>query len=92
MAKTVRRILTYRKVENDVTFWIDVATSRTERDKLISLIYETLSMYQIDTIVNRKNLSIYIVVGLGAVSYYEDVCGDILDAYTEWYMHRSTII
>lgn len=92
MAKPTKRILIFKKADSDVAFWIDVATSQTERNKLIALIYETLSMYEIETIVNRKNLSTYIVVGLGAVKHYEDVCNDILDAYTEWYMHRSTII
>lgn len=33
MAKPTKRILTFKKAENDVTFWIDVATSQTERDK-----------------------------------------------------------
>lgn len=92
MAKPTKRILTFKKAENDVTFWIDVATSQTERDKLIALIYETLSMYEIDSVVTKKNLSTYIVVGLGLISYYEDVCNDVLDAYTEWYMHRRTTI
>lgn len=88
MAKPTKRLLTYKKVDNDVTFWIDVATSQMERDKLIFLIYETLSMYQIDTIVKKKNLSVYIVVGLGLVSYFEDVCNDVIDAYTDWYTHQ----
>ena len=92
MAKPTKRILTFKKVENDITFWIDVATSQRERDKLISLIYETLSIYQIEAIVARKNLSTYIVNGLGLISYFEDVCNDVIDAYTEWYMHRSTTI
>ena len=92
MAKYNKRILSFKKVENDVTVWIDAATSQRERDKVINIIYETLSIYGLDFVVSKKNLSIYVIGGLGTIEYYEDVCNDIFDAYTEWYMHRSITV
>ena len=92
MAKPVKRIISFKKVENDITVWVDVATSQQERDKVVNIIYEIISMYQLDLIIKKKNLSTYIIEGLGAVGYYQNVCDDIYDAYTEWYMHRKTII
>lgn len=93
MAKqALKKIISFKKVENDITVWVDVATSQQEREKVVNISYEILSMYQLDLIIRKKNLSTYIIEGLGMVGYYQNVCDDIFDAYTDWYMHRHTTI
>lgn len=83
-----KKILSFKKSDEDILLVVDAATSVRERDKVVNTVYEILSMYQVDCIVRKKNISVFIIEGLGRFDFYQDVCNDIFDAYTDWYMHR----
>lgn len=87
-----KKILSFKKDSDDILLWVDAATPVREREKVVNTVYEVLSMYQVDCIVRKKNISVFIIEGLGRFSFYQDVCDDIFDAYTEWYMHRIVTI
>lgn len=87
-----KKILSFKKDGDDILLWVDAATSVRERERVVNVVYETLSMYQVDCIVKKKNISVFIIEGLGKFNFYQDVCDDIFDAYTEWYMHRIVTI
>lgn len=87
-----KKILSFKKDGDDILLLIDAATSIRERERVVNVVYETLSMYQVDCIVRKKNISVFIIEGLGKFDFYQDVCTDIFDAYTDWYMHRVVTV
>lgn len=85
-----KRITTFKIEENHVRFWIDAASSNKERDKLIQTIYEVLSIYELDFVVEKQNLTTYIVKGLQLIPHVQFVLDDILEFYIDWYRNRDS--
>lgn len=81
------------KVETDnIIINIDAATSQRERDKITAAVYRVLSYYNLDYVVNKKNISNYYIEGLANLSYYKDIIQDIETEYLEWYLERPGAI
>lgn len=92
MANKRKSILMFKVETDNIIINIDAATSQRERDKITAAVYRVLSYYNLDYVVNKKNISNYYIEGLANLSYYKDIIQDIETEYLEWYLERPGAI
>lgn len=84
-----KSILSIKKINEDITFNLDIATLVEHKNKLVSVIYSILALYEVDNVVEKVHQSTYIVRGLAKHEFADNIIADTLEEYIDWYKNLS---